>query len=92
MKCYVYLVAVPMPSSDMAIFKKSRWFTQGWTLQELLAPGLVEFLSADGQRMGTKSSTKEDISEVTKIATEVLQGQSLASCAVSERKGWPKIE
>jgi hypothetical protein len=50
-RCYVYLSDVSSPSvggnhksnprpweSD---FRKSRWFTRGWTLQELLAPASV---------------------------------------------------
>ena len=39
--CYAYLVDVPSdedPSQAGSRFRKSRWFTRGWTLQELLAP------------------------------------------------------
>jgi hypothetical protein len=35
-KCYVYLSDVP--AGDESAFRKNRWFTRGWTLQELLAP------------------------------------------------------
>jgi hypothetical protein len=51
--CYVYLSDVPRPavgSNDQSTklpwksaFRQSRWFTRGWTLQELLAPTSVEF-------------------------------------------------
>jgi hypothetical protein len=54
-KCYVYLSDVQVPAEvtnaqDFRItwveaFPKSRWFTRGWTLQELLAPASVEFFS-----------------------------------------------
>jgi hypothetical protein len=54
-KCYVYLSDVSSPAFDTndessqlpceSALQKSRWFTRGWTLQELLAPGLVEFFS-----------------------------------------------
>jgi hypothetical protein len=37
-------------------FRKCQWFTRGWTLQELLAPTIVEFYSQDGQRLGDKRS------------------------------------
>jgi hypothetical protein len=43
--CYAYL-------SDIASYKaeeltSSRWFKRGWTLQELIAPPVVEFYSSD---------------------------------------------
>lgn len=28
-------------------FRNSRWFTRGWTLQELLAPSCIRFLTHD---------------------------------------------
>ncbi len=46
-KCYVYLPDVSRLRSDPAeksnelwesIFRKSEWFTRGWTLQEVIAP------------------------------------------------------
>ncbi|KAH7418662.1 hypothetical protein BKA64DRAFT_691181 [Cadophora sp. MPI-SDFR-AT-0126] len=48
-RCYVYL-------SDEEAFRKSRWFTRGWTLQELIAPRLVDFFSLEGKRLGSKLS------------------------------------
>ncbi|OAG06300.1 HET-domain-containing protein [Paraphaeosphaeria sporulosa] len=36
-KCYVYLSDLSWESA----FKSSRWFTRGWTLQELLAPNII---------------------------------------------------
>ena len=46
--CYAYLadVAGGFPTDDEA-FRRSRWFTRGWTLQELVAPPIVEFYAAD---------------------------------------------
>lgn len=49
-KCYVYLTDISTdgcddlssPPRELA-FRKSRWFTRGWTLQELLAPSSVDF-------------------------------------------------
>src|SRR5213078_2747880 len=44
--CYAYLTDVPSRADlhfpDSA-FKKSRWWTRGWTLQELLAPSVLRF-------------------------------------------------
>ncbi len=44
--CYVYLVDVSPGDSIHELdseFRRSRWFTRGWTLQELLAPSYLEF-------------------------------------------------
>jgi hypothetical protein len=39
-------------------FRESRWFTRGWTLQELLAPRSVEFFSKEGKQLGNKRILK----------------------------------
>lgn len=45
--CYVYLVDVRGDSAGSSKlqneFRRSRWFTRGWTLQELLAPRKLIF-------------------------------------------------
>jgi hypothetical protein len=44
--CYAYLQDVPSGTDiykQDSAFRKSRWFTRGWTLQELLAPRLIHF-------------------------------------------------
>ncbi|KAH8588261.1 heterokaryon incompatibility protein-domain-containing protein [Bisporella sp. PMI_857] len=56
-KYYVYLADVSRPPLDAngestqifweSTFRKSKWFTRGWTLQELLAPASVDFYSKD---------------------------------------------
>lgn len=47
MICYVYLADMPSyPTSGVDLLEltgKSRWFTRGWTLQELIAPYKVVF-------------------------------------------------
>ena len=63
-KCYVYLSdvsTVKRKASDEVseftwepAFQVSRWFTRGWTLQELLAPTSVEFFSQERKRLGNK--------------------------------------
>ncbi|KAI9641183.1 hypothetical protein NHQ30_009983 [Ciborinia camelliae] len=48
--CYAYLVDVPYgqnPYESGSSFRKSRWFTRGWTLQELLAPKKIVFLDEE---------------------------------------------
>lgn len=72
------------------MFGKSRWFTRGWTLPELLAPRVVEFYSLDYIRLGKKHSLEKQISERTGIPTNALQGMALARFSVEERFSWVK--
>ena len=72
-RCYVYLSDVSVCDYELSrfiwepAFRKCRWFTRAWTLQELLAPRSVEFFSAQGQRLGDKRSLEQQIHEITGI-------------------------
>ncbi|KAL6787490.1 HET domain-containing protein [Trichoderma sp. SZMC 28012] len=79
-KCYVYL-------SDSS-FRKSRWFTRGWTLQELLAPATVEFYSSECARLGSKESLLREIYEITEIPIDVLRGRRLSQISIDKRMAW----
>ena len=94
-KCYVYLADVSrsadVNSSQLLMessFLESRWFTRGWTLQELVAPASVEFFSKEGQYLGNKRSLERHIHEVTGIPVKALQGSSLSDFSVPERMSW----
>ncbi|KAG8168558.1 hypothetical protein KVR01_001307 [Diaporthe batatas] len=97
-RCYVYLSDVPMSGCEEynqqrehileANFRASRWFTRGWTLQELLAPASVEFFSEEGQRLGDKRSLEKQIHRITGIAVPALQGSSLAHFSIKDRFEW----
>ncbi|KPM43891.1 hypothetical protein AK830_g2661 [Neonectria ditissima] len=78
-------------------FKESRWFTRGWTLQELIAPKTVIFYGNDWVPLGTRDSLKKSIQEVTRIPGEVLetlaqsksvQGRKLNQLSIAERMNW----
>ncbi len=73
-KCYVYLPDVSAHKRTKngkpcwkSAFSKSRWFTRGWTLQELLAPALVEFFSREGKFLASKESLEGLVHEITQI-------------------------
>ena len=53
--CYAYLGDVEK-SSEKRSFSKGRWFTRGWTLQELLAPKKIIFYDCAWRRLGNKMS------------------------------------
>ena len=87
-KCYAYLDDVPDSTRSKDSLRNSRWFTRGWTLQELIAPKVVEFFAADGSRLGTRTSLETTISAVTGISTAALRGYSLSDFSVKERFRW----
>ena len=97
-KCYVYLSDVSTrkrKASDQfseytweSAFWSSRWFTRGWTLQELLAPGSVEFFSREGRRLGDKRTLEQQIHKITGIAIPALRGSPLSQFDVDERLSW----
>jgi hypothetical protein len=74
--------------SWMFDFRESRWFTRGWTLQELLAPKSVEFFSKEKWRLGDRSSLGQQIHEITGIPILALQGTALSHFSVQERLSW----
>jgi hypothetical protein len=69
-------------------FRKSRWFTRGWTLQELIAPTSVEFFSSEGQRLGDKKSMEHQVHEITGINVQALRGSPISSFSITERMSW----
>jgi hypothetical protein len=92
-KCYVYLSDVSTHNPCFtweSAFRKSRWFTRGWTLQELLAPGSVEFFSGEDERLGDKDSLERQVHEITGIPITALQGNPLSDFSVPTRISWAK--
>jgi hypothetical protein len=97
-KCYVYLsdvsTAQQKASSGFSeftwepAFQESRWFTRGWTLQELLAPRVVKFFSLEGKELGDKRILEPQIHEITGIAIPALRGIPLREFSIEERLSW----
>ena len=72
--CYVSLSDVPHDYESLDLFKRSRWFTRGWTLQELIAPSMVIFFDSDWEEIGTKSSLQISLIEVTVFLPTYFRG------------------
>ena len=99
-KCYAYLsdvsvgdhrrAGLPPEQSWQRSFRNSRWFTRGWTLQELLAPVSVEFFSAEGQRLGSKNSLVHELHDITGIPVQALRGHPLNQFGIEERMQWAR--
>lgn len=96
-RCYVYLSDVfvdnngqdrqSRPAWESAL-RKSRWFTRGWTLQELIAPAHVDFFSSTGDRLRNRLSLEEVISDITSIPRNALRGDALFNFTLNERMSW----
>jgi hypothetical protein len=88
--CFAYLEDVDSDISALdQKFRRSRWFTRGWTLQELLSPTVVEFFSNSWASLGTKDQLADIISEVTQIDTTILRGKVLVlDTSVAKRMSW----
>lgn len=97
-KCYVYLADVSVNAASQSTglsdpqfrsaLRQSRWFTRGWTLQELLAPPVVEFFSREGHFIGDKSSLEAEIHDITGISCHALRGKPMSEFSVPERISW----
>ncbi|KAH6693384.1 hypothetical protein BKA61DRAFT_647795 [Leptodontidium sp. MPI-SDFR-AT-0119] len=76
-------------------FSESRWFTRGWTLQELIAPKKVKFYDESWNFIGRKSASEDDqdftmlLSRVTRIDVEILADRrSFGQFGVAQRMSW----
>jgi hypothetical protein len=86
-KCYVYLSDGPTRKRDgrdgniqdiwEQAFRESNWFTRGWTLQELLAPSLVEFFSPEKDLLGSKQSLEKQIFGALSYLSSALTKNSI---------------
>ncbi|KAH7323104.1 heterokaryon incompatibility protein-domain-containing protein [Stachybotrys elegans] len=90
--CYAYLEGVSATvdaTLSTGEFAKCKWFTRGWTLQELLAPRDVIFYSEDWCKIGTKAELCDNLSVITGIDQDILVGtKPLNSASVAKRMSW----
>jgi hypothetical protein len=100
--CYAYLEDVNIGfnvTEDLYVehsIRKSRWFTRGWTLQELIAPSRIIFFSRDWLMLGTtgihyyrERSLLKLLSDITTIPQQVLADSSeRKSCSVARKMSW----
>ncbi|KAI0859350.1 hypothetical protein F4860DRAFT_270605 [Xylaria cubensis] len=93
-KCYVLLtdVSIQLGNSDLdyrdSQLRHSRWFTRGWTLQELLAPPSVEFFSREGKLLGSKKTLEKQLSKITGIPVAALRGTPLSFFSTEQKLSW----
>ncbi|KAI1791161.1 hypothetical protein LXA43DRAFT_1061568 [Ganoderma leucocontextum] len=91
--CYAFLHDVPtgcVVSERDSEFRRSRWHERGWTLQELIAPEKVVFLSEDWEPLATKLDIAWTLQEITRIPVDVLTSMKaeLPKTCMATRLSW----
>ena len=89
--CYVYLADVHPGriTTYSHEFRKSAWHRRGWTLQELLAPQNVLFMSNDWTLLGNKYTLANVLEKTTKIPSSVLRlKEDFATMSIAKRMSW----
>ncbi|KAJ2978055.1 hypothetical protein NUW58_g7614 [Xylaria curta] len=90
--CYAYLSDVsiiPAKEDDQEFiyeFSKSRWWTRGWTLQELLAPTKVIFLTRAWKTINSRPSLARTIQHISGISETFLDGTTSPQMAYAGQK------
>jgi Heterokaryon incompatibility protein (HET) len=85
--CYAYFSDVTdrMNNNRTVEFSNSKWFTRGWTLQELLAPPMIVFYDRDWTEIGTRRSLQTVIKGVTKINCDLTKWRR---ASIAQKMSW----
>lgn len=91
--CFAHLEDLDLhrgPHDDqLSGLSSCRWFTRGWTLQELIASRNLEFYDSAWNYRGTKADLQGRISGITGIDMAVLENNAiLETIPVAKRMSW----
>ncbi|KAF4886721.1 Vegetative incompatibility protein HET-E-1 [Colletotrichum fructicola] len=90
--CFAFLSDLPpLNSNDTSeeVFRRCRWFTRGWTLQELIAPRNIEFYNSEWVQVSRKAECLDVLSKITGISYLVLKDSSnLRHTPVAVKMSW----
>ena len=87
--CYVYFSDLKTTDDLGPGLPSCRWFSRGWTLQELIAPANIHFYDQDWLYRGDKNSLLPHLLDITRISREVLRHETpLSSIPVARRMSW----
>ncbi|OAQ76079.1 HET domain-containingprotein [Purpureocillium lilacinum] len=92
--CYAWLADLPSSAvvdgrPEKTSLSRCRWFTRGWTLQELIAPRAVQFFDQAWAPCGTKASIGEMLTEITMVNASVLEDpELLPTLSIAQRMSW----
>ncbi|KAI0158012.1 heterokaryon incompatibility protein-domain-containing protein [Hypoxylon sp. FL1284] len=84
--CYAYLADIRINVHDLT---NSRWFTRGWTLQELLALATVVFFDQRWSVLGVRDDLASTLSNATKIHIGALRDRkTIWDYSIAQRMSW----
>ncbi|KAK4934916.1 hypothetical protein LTR10_023926 [Elasticomyces elasticus] len=99
--CFAYLSDVSLSRAESVFtgyelsdntrdqLRASKWFSRGWTLQELLAPDYVLFVDHDWKEICDKSSISGVLANTSRIPGSVLCGEtSPRDHSVAQKMSW----
>ena len=87
--CLVYLSDIKRPEGGAPDLSESRWFTRGWTLQELVASKTLEFYDMDWQPLGNDTELRDHLSSITGIDRAILAHKQIVSkVSIAQRMSW----
>ena len=96
-RCVAFLSDLKASTTGEALatetdLRPCKWFTRGWTLQELLAPCEVEFYDRGWNPRGTRKALCRVLSCITNISSEILETNAdepkLQKIPVATRLSW----
>ncbi|KAH9890806.1 heterokaryon incompatibility protein-domain-containing protein [Xylariomycetidae sp. FL2044] len=80
------------PALDWVEKKSYRWFSRGWTLQEMIAPRKLEFWDCEWNFRGDKETLHEQIHRVTGVDNAVLiDSEALHSFPLCRKMSWAAL-
>jgi hypothetical protein len=92
--CYAFLSDITLvddaPTKER--LQNSRWFTRGWTLQELIAPPLLHLYDSEWKFIASRIEIAEVLSAITHIDENVLEDrEQLWKTSVAKRMSWASM-
>ena len=85
--CFAYLFDYDHASGEL--FTHSKWFTRGWTLQELVSPSQLEFFDRGWIAFGSRADSTLALAHRTLIGPAILSGETdVARPSVAGRLSW----
>lgn len=74
--------------ADLREFVAARWFTRGWTLQELIAPRSLYFFNMNCIHLGSRDKATRAVEIATGISPGALLGQYLPAISIQRKMQW----
>ncbi len=85
---YGYLCDLEDARGEASGLEDCRWFSRGWTLQEMIAARNLRFYDRNWVFQGDKTSLIERLSRITRVDERALRGGNLRFFSVARKMSW----